>query len=259
MNKSYIDNMPPKKISTLILIFLLLLLTASYFGSSFEKSSQLDLFFLQTDSFMKKWVKNGKIDYKRLKENPEEMDSLLKTIEKISLEKALEEEKKAFYINSYNLLVISQIVKFFPLRSALDKNGFFDKFRHTVAGERLTLDELEKGRLIDIYKDSRIHFAIACGAASCPKLASYAYVPDCLEAQLYKKTVISLKDEEILSINESGKMIQVSKIFEWYKEDFKDDEGSMMGFIEKYRPGVYIHDLDIDYMEYDWKLNSLTE
>jgi hypothetical protein len=48
-----------------------------------------------------------------------------------------------------------------------------------------------------------------------------------------------------------GKAV-VSKIFEWYKEDF----GNIISFINKYSSKTVEADVKISYQEYDWSLNS---
>ncbi|MEM6360586.1 MAG: DUF547 domain-containing protein, partial [Bacteroidota bacterium] len=48
--------------------------------------------------------------------------------------------KNAFFVNAYNLIVIYQVAKFYPLKSPLDRSGFFDRVKHTVAGESITLN-----------------------------------------------------------------------------------------------------------------------
>ena len=71
----------------------------------------------------------------------------------MDLSSASAESKKAFYINAYNLIVIYQVSKFYPLKSPLDKSGFFDKVKHQVAGEALTLNALELKTLVFTTKE----------------------------------------------------------------------------------------------------------
>jgi hypothetical protein len=49
----------------------------------------------------------------------------------------------------------------------------------------------------------------------------------------------------------SGRTISVSKIFEWYAEDF----GNIRDYIAKYYDGA-LPKANIDFMEYDWSLNE---
>ncbi|MEO8495936.1 MAG: DUF547 domain-containing protein [Planctomycetota bacterium] len=54
----------------------------------------------------------------------------------------------AFYINAYNSCCIKAILDNYPLHTPKDVEGFFDKLKFDVAGEKLTVSEIEYDRLI---------------------------------------------------------------------------------------------------------------
>jgi hypothetical protein len=163
-------------------------------------------------------------------------------------------EKKSFYINAYNLIVIYQVSKYYPLKSPLDASGFFDAVRHKVAGESLTLNVLEYKKLLIPHKDARIHFALACAAKSCPPLASFAFSAESLDTELDKRTRLSINDAEWLRVSNGS--VQLSKIFQWYDKDFLREGGSILGFVNAYRTTKIPANYRIDYYEYDWALND---
>jgi hypothetical protein len=79
-------------------------------------------------------------------------------------------ERLAFWINSYNAFTLADVLDLvYGKHQGVQKvEGFFNGRKHLVAGEHLTLDEIEtRGRNLH---DPRIHFAIVCASASCPKL-----------------------------------------------------------------------------------------
>ncbi|UZR97495.1 DUF547 domain-containing protein [Chondrinema litorale] len=236
---------------------LLLTLIITFFVSSFTFSKPLDTFFSEADMFLKKWVENGNINYGKLKENFNEIEELNKQIAQADLSNVSEDEKKAFYINAYNLLVIYQITKYYPIKSALDKSGFFDKFNHKIAGETTTLDRIEKKYLILKYHDPRIHFAIACAAVSCPKLASFAYKPNMLDTQLDTRTKLAMNKDYVVKVSSKEKQVNLSKIFEWYAVDFGGKESATLDFINKYRNTKIPTEYDLNFMEYNWNLNVI--
>ena len=219
-------------------------------------SQSLGNFFDAADVFMKKWVKNGDIDYMALKSEQKELETLKEMIAKADLNSASEDEKKAFYINAYNLLVIHQVTSNYPLKSAMDKSGFFDAIRHNVAGTPATLDRLEKKYLILAYGDPRIHFAVACAAKSCPKLASFSYRPSKLNEQLDERTNEAINSRYVVNLSKSDKKVWVSKIFDWYKRDFGGNEDGIEEFINKYRKAT-LPSWSLGYLEYDWTLNDI--
>jgi hypothetical protein len=99
--------------------------------------------------------------------------------------------------------------------------GFFNGIRYRVAGRELTLNEIEEqGRALG---DWRIHFAVVCASSSCPPLRAEAYVPDRLDAQLAEQTRQFLQDPARGLRLDRG-ALWVSKIFDWYREDFEPPE-----------------------------------
>jgi|GEM_PF-4633932 len=44
-------------------------------------------------------------------------------------------ERKAFLINAYNILVIKGVIDHYPIGSVQDVAGFFDRKRYVVAGQ----------------------------------------------------------------------------------------------------------------------------
>jgi len=101
--------------------------------------------------------------------------------------------------------------------------------------------------------DPRIHFAINCGAKSCPKLLNEAYEADKLSSQLTTATkkFLANKTHNVIT----PKKVKISKIFEWYAEDFKGDN-SLIKFLNKYGPVTVNTDAKIEYLEYNWELNG---
>lgn len=217
----------------------------------------LNDFFKRSDAFLKKHVQNGQVAYKAINNQFAEIESLYRTIGETDLSKASDNEIKAFYINAYNLIVIYQVSKYYPLKSPLDQSGFFDKVKHTVAGVPMTLNFLEIKKLILTYKDPRVHFALACAAVSCPPLADFAYMPGQLDQQLDTRTKLALNDPVWLKVRADQNKVYLSKIFEWYNKDFMmGGEGSVLEFINKYRIKNIPASYAIAYYEYDWGLNE---
>lgn len=218
-------------------------------------SQGTNIFNQQTDALLSKYVEKGNVDYSSLKSNFTEIDQLYKSLKDIKINGASDNEKKAFYINAYNIIVIHQITKHFPLKSALDRSGFFDKVKHEVAGESLTLDQIEKGKVILTYRDPRVHFAFSCAAVGCPELGSFAYFPNKLEEQLEQRTKNALNNPEFIKVDNKNKTVGLSMIFKWYDKEFKDESGSVLAYINKYRTNKIPANYTIDFYPYDWALN----
>ena len=217
-------------------------------------AQSLSKFTETADGFFQDHVRNGKVDYAAIKEHDETLTKLVAEIGSMPLSSATATEKKAFYINAYNLLVIHSIVEKYPVGSPMDISGFFDGQKHTVAGESLTLNELEKTKLLRVYEDARIHFAVVCAAKGCPPLASFAFQPSNLEAQLQERTRNALNDTYFIRYRQNR--VEVSKIFEWYQSDFTKNGQSVLGYINQFRDGTIPTGSSVSHYEYDWALNK---
>jgi hypothetical protein len=118
--------------------------------------------------------------------------------------------------------------------------------------------------------DPRIHFALNCGATSCPPIA--LYTPDNLETGLELATLNFINSaDNCLDLDK--KTIKLSQLFKWYKSDFVNESNSesadtqLLSFIVKY---LKINSLDneklqnlingnqlkIIFSDYNWKINS---
>ena len=237
-----------RKIGFLFLLFTLFVMEPS--------RANITSFTNKADVFFKKYVKEGKVNYETVKRNFSEIEALYREIGAMKLSELSVDTKKSFYINAYNLIVIYQVSKYYPLKSALDQSGFFDQVRHKVAEESITLNELEIKKIILVYHDPRIHFALACAAVSCPQLASFAYYPDKLDQQLQQRTLKALNDPEFVLVDAPGKRVGISQIFKWYHKDFTTEGKSVLDFINQYRKLTISSSYQQYFYEYNWQLNE---
>lgn len=236
---------------------MLLSLLALFLYQSVAMAISTADFTNQADIFLGKYVEYGNVAYSKIKQNKAEIDQLYQMIADVDLSKASDAEKKAFYINAYNLIVIHHIVEYYPLKSALDKNGFFDQLKHRVAGESLTLDQIEKGKVIIKYRDPRVHFAFSCAAKGCPKLAGFAYRADKLDEQLDRRTRQVVQDLKFTWFDLDNRVVYISKIFDWYERDFTQDGKTVVEWINQYRNKEIPRHFSVVHYDYDWSLNEL--
>lgn len=222
---------------------------------SFGFAQSTSDFFTKSDAFFKAHVKNGRVDYKAIKDNPAALNELLDMAKGISVTKENANEYQAFWINGYNLSVINGIIKNYPLKSPLDVKGFFDKTTYDIGGENITLNDMEHQLLRENFsKDPRFHFVLVCAGLGCPPIINEAYKPARLNAQLNQQTTKALNDPNFIQVNKSK--VGISQIFEWYKGDFEQD-GKLVDFINKYRAEQLPEKAKISYYPYDWSLNEV--
>ena len=217
-------------------------------------SAQSDPFLTNANQFFQNSVKYGLVDYQSIKENPSLLNTLTDQIANYLIAGKEPVTQKAFYTNAYNILVIKQVVDNLPIKGPWDVNGFFDTQKFEVAGQMVTLDELEKNILFSAFPDPRLHFVLVCAAVGCPPIADYAFVPDSLESTLQNKT------EEVLNIDwyvrVSKKQTAVSKVFEWYRPDFVSDSTTVLDYVNQFRVIKIPAEHEITTYDYNWELND---
>ena len=218
-------------------------------------AQEVNTFFAKADTFFENNVTNGRVAYKKISSNTSDLDELLKLAKEIRISKTDEKTYKAFWINAYNLSVIKGIVDSYPIKSPLDKNGFFDKITYDIGGKEITLNDIENKLLrANFPKEARFHFVLVCAGLGCPPIISEAYLPNTLEEQLQRQTELSLNNPDFVRIK--GKKILLSQIFEWYKGDFTQDGKSLVDFVNLYRKEKLDSKAKVGYYPYDWTLNE---
>lgn len=169
---------------------------------------------------------------------------------------ATREEKLAFYINAYNILALKTITDNWPLDSIKDLGGLFSPVWKRVAGRlngrEVSLNEVEHN-ILRKMNEPRIHFAIVCASVSCPDLRTEAFRAAHLDQQLDAQSTSFLNNSD-KGLRTSGKRVEVSRIFKWFKTDF-DSAGGVAQFIIRYVP------LPADAkirpsISYDWSVNA---
>ncbi|MDO6745435.1 DUF547 domain-containing protein [Tenacibaculum soleae] len=231
-------------------IFLLFSLT--FFINSFGQTSILN------DLLNKHVTNKGVVNYKTFKKEETKLDTYLEYLNKTTPQKNWSASKtKAFWVNAYNAYTIKLILKHYPLKSILNikkrgKDAWNIAFAK-VGGKTYTLNFIEHKILRKNYNDPKIHVGVNCASISCPKLGNFAFT----EANYKSKTEKLIKN----FINDTSRnkisknKVQLSKIFEWFKDDFTK-KGSLIDFLNKYSTIKINKNAKIKFLEYNWNLNE---
>ena len=183
-------------------------------------------------------------------------------------------QQMAFLINAYNAFTVELILTRYPkLESIKDLGSLFSSPWKPkwipLLGDKLSLDDIEHGRLRvrGRYDDPRIHFAVNCASVGCPMLREEAYVGDRLDPQLDEQAQRFLADRT--RNRYAGGRLEVSKIFDWYGEDFRlGHKGitSLPAFLARHadaladapaeRERIRAQKAELGFLDYDWKLND---
>ena len=134
--------------------------------------------------------------------------------------------------------------------------GFFKKLKHRVAGKSITLDDLENKVIRPTFKDPRVHFALVCGARSCPPLRCRAFYGGGLNRVLERLTRRFINSK--LGVRAEGEKLSVSKLFTWYAGDFEASDGTVGKYLARYHKtqGARLATAKLEYQPYSWALNK---
>ncbi|OQY48596.1 MAG: Ser/Thr protein kinase [Candidatus Parabeggiatoa sp. nov. 2] len=194
------------------------------------------------------------------------LDEYLSYLQKLDPRTYSKAEQKAYWINFYNALTIQVVLSAYPV-SSITKiyDGWFgfgpwDDVHAKVAGQRLTLNDIEHGILRPIWKnDNRIHYAVNCASYGCPNLASEAYTAANMDRLLEQGARDYVNHPRGVQFKSDGTLL-VSSIYRWYKRDFGGTNASVIRHWRQYaKPRLakrlWRYNGPIDH-DYNWSLNA---
>jgi len=97
-------------------------------------------FTKSADLFLKGHVYSGKVNYRSVIKHKDDFNKLINLIGEMDMTSLSSIEKKAFLINSYNLLVMKGVIDNYPIKSPMDVSGFFNAIKYNVGGKKTTLE-----------------------------------------------------------------------------------------------------------------------
>ena len=197
----------------------------------------------------------GKVNYDSFKSDIAKLDKYLKLIGDNEAKTGWSQaEKKAFWLNAYNAWTIKLVLERYPVNSIKGVSAKpWDKRFIKIGVNTHTLNDIENKIIRRQFKDARIHFAVNCAAISCPKLSNKAFTMLNVEKELDRLTKEFFKSDNVKLVEKSA---QLSKIFEWYVDDFMEESESVLKFVERYSGMTFHPKVKVSYLDYNWKLNK---
>ena len=260
-------------------------LTAS--AEDFDHSHQAWTTLLEKHVVLLEGGKASRIDYAGMAQDHAALKAYLQTLSAVpqaEFERWSKPQRMAFLINAYNAFTVEKILTRYPdIGSVWDfgrifGNPFKDEF-FSLFGRPFSLDAIEHGMLRKpgAYDEPRVHFAVNCASVGCPMLREEAYVATRLEAQLEQQAVRFLSDRSRNRYNPADGRLEVSKIFDWFKEDWQsgyrgfDDKTpairSRAAYFARYaallagapedRSRIREGKAPLAFLDYDWRLNDV--
>ncbi|HSN73728.1 MAG TPA: DUF547 domain-containing protein [Anaerolineae bacterium] len=231
------------------------------------------------------------VDYSRLRASDayvalrRDLTPMLRSLDLNAL--TTREQRLAFWINLYNVLILDATATFGVSRSVTEGRlgvvSFFRRAAYKVGGQRFSANDIEHGilranrphwaipgpqlgphdprrawRVTPL--DPRIHFALNCASRSCPPIG--VYDAERIDAQLDLAAASFIAND--VAIDAHGGIMRLSSIFKWYAGDFGGRAG-VLAFLKERLPdgegrkwlrrqGPYVR---LIYSPYDWGLNSV--
>lgn len=211
----------------------------------------------------------GKVEYSALEADKtvEEFANWLKTFDNTSLSSLNEE--LAFWINTYNMLVVYNVIKELRKNPKFGETGnrgryqrlvFFYKTKNLIGRIRYNFAQIEK--ILRSVSDPRIYFAICCASESSPPLKNSLYTAENLDRELDNAAEMFIRSPQGSRLDKKSMTLYLSAIFDWYKGDFKKAFGSVLSFVKKYLEEenrkfleANLSKIKVDFLPYDWRLN----
>jgi hypothetical protein len=235
--------------------FAILLIIGSMFISKTSLAAD-PVSYAAFDELLKKYVSaKGNVNYKGFKTESAKLDEFCKTLEaNPPKESWTTAQKKAFWINAYNAMIIKLVIKHYPVTSVkkVVKAGKPWNLKFFKIGDIEDLDGIEH-KILRKMGDPKIHVGINCASFSCPKLNNKAFTADNVDSELESLMKEFVNDQTKNKI--TAKKLELSEIFNWFKDDFTK-KGSLIEFLNKYST-VKINDgASISHLKYNWNLNE---
>lgn len=220
------------------------------------------------DQVLKKYVDDqGLVDYNGIAREPL-FSEYLEKLKTARLESLSRDDQLAFWINAYNAVMIEKVIRMRPKKSVREtffpglwtSKKIFETRENTVANRSVSPDDIENEYLRKGFRDPRIHFAIICASMSCPPLPRVAYTEENVQARLEEETRKYLNSRRGIRIEAEENTLYVSRLFDWFEEDFFQKAGSVEDFLRPYLDESARAFLDrgptISFLDYDWALNA---
>ncbi|PON63498.1 Dishevelled [Parasponia andersonii] len=209
---------------------------------------------------------------------------IVEELQRVELQDISREEKLAFFINLYNMMVIHAILLWGHPAGALERRRLFGDFRYVVGGSSYSLSAIQNGilrgnqrppynlmkpfsakdkrsKVALPYPEPLIHFALVSGNQSGPALRCYS--PGNIDKELMESAGNCLRSGGVI-IDFEAKVASVSKILKWFSTDFGKNEVEVLKFISNYLDQAVSEALleflansqfKVIYQPYDWRLN----
>ncbi len=130
-----------------------------------------------------------------------------------------------------------------------------DKGRIDFAGMAKDPHDLEN-KVIRPIGDPRVHVVLNCMARGCPRLPREPFRADMLDPELEACAQYFFNEERNVQLEPNKQTVRLSQILQFYTNDFLKKAPSLIAFVNKYREAKIPEGWKVEFIPYDWQLNS---
>lgn len=263
--------------------------TVSVTAQNYQPSPDLEALHVPFDALLDLHVRDGLVYYRALQADRGRLSRYIASLNSPSVvseyPKWSDDQKKAFWLNAYNALVMQTVINHYPIRGTA-KNypansirqiaGAFEKTPHAIAGKQVTLDHIETTVLVDL-DDPRVYLALGRGAISSGRLRSEAFSAKAVDTQLDQTKAQFAVTPRWAKVDALAGTVRISPILSWraaaFVEEYADDsfdlpkreplERAVIGFLRPHLIDAEVafvmkNTFQLTYEPFDWRLNDLT-
>jgi hypothetical protein len=258
-------------------------------AQNYKPSPDLEALHVPFDALLDANVRDGLVYYKALQADRGRLNRYITSLNAPAVvsgyAKWSDDQKKAFWLNGYNALVLQTVVNHYPIRGTA-KNyppnsirqipGAFERTPHAIAGKQMTLDHIETTILAEL-DDPRVYLALGRGAIGSGRLRSEAFGAKAVDKQLDQTKAQFAVTPRWARVDALSGKVSVSPILSWRAQAFIDEyaddsfdlpkreplERAVIGFLRPHllaaeEEFILKNTFQLTYEPFDWRLNDLT-
>ena len=270
-------------------VFTVLLAMQNTFTQNYQPSPDLEAIHVPFDALLDAHVRDGLVYYRALQGDRARLSRYIASLDSPAVSAGIakwpDDQRKAFWLNAYDALVLQTVVSHYPIHgraAAYPANsirqipGAFEKTPHSIAGKSFTLDQIETTVLAE-FNDPRVYVAIGRGAIGSGRLRSEAFSTKNVDRQLDEAKKQFATTPRWAKIDMVGGRVSISPILSWrsavFIKEYADDsfdlpkreplERAVVGFLRPHlldaeEEFIRKNTFQLTYEPFDWRLNDLT-
>ena len=278
-----------KTVFALIIIVALCAAAPTVRAQLYAPSPDLEAVHTPFDAVLDMHVRDGLVYYRALQAERGRLSRYIASLDAPAVTSGYakwpDDQKKALWLNAYNALVLQTVVNHYPIQgrsqmyppnSIRQIPGAFEKTTHRVAGQSLTLDQIETTVLAG-FNDPRVYLALGRGAVGSGRLRSEAFNGKAVDRQLDEVRKQFATTPRWVKIMPLAGKVSISPIVSWrsaaFIAEYADDsfdlpkrepiERAVIGLLRPYllnaeEEFITKNTFQLAYEPFDWRLNDLT-